>query len=55
MFKVTFEFIEFGHKCNTSWVGRAADAADAIKIATKWFGFNKNGIQVTNVNAVEIH
>lgn len=48
-FTVNFTFIENGHSCKTCWVGYAKNKEEAIKISKAWFGFDVDGIEITNI------
>lgn len=51
---VTFEFIEFGHKCSTSWSGPAASKKAAEETARNWYGFEKDNIPVLSCKVEEL-
>ena len=51
-FTIEFTFIEFGHTCRTTWSGTGRDRDDAISKARSWFGFDKDGIEVTGTKVL---
>ena len=53
-YAVTFEFMEFGHKCKTTWGGPAKSKEDAEKIARDWYGFEKDNIPVLSCTVEEL-
>lgn len=51
-YTIRFTFIENGHVCKTTWSGCAESRAAAVKKSREWFGFDKDGIEVTNTEVL---
>jgi len=52
-FTVEYTFIENGHACRTAWCGPANSVKDAVRVSSEWYGFEKDGVEVTGINVTD--
>ncbi len=52
-FTVEYTFIENGRTRRTSWGGPANSVKDAVRVSSEWFGFEKDGIEVTGIKVTD--
>lgn len=57
-FTVGVEFIETKcgpepHVCRRTWQGNAESEQDAMKRCCEWYGFDEDGIEVTDIRVID--
>ena len=49
IYTVRYTYTMDGRTCHTAWVGRATSSENAVDISSDWYGFEKSGANVIDV------